>query len=143
MVKEGTKDIINVCVVPSGRYIASSQTLAGYFERDTIGDIYLDASTDLELFAQVANALNITIRFAGEEPLDIFTRQYNNNMRIILESYGIEFFEIKRREENGKPISASTVRMLLKQKKFDAISEIVPLTTFNYLVKTFGDMDCT
>lgn len=143
LVKEGTKDIINVCVVPSGRYIASSQTLAGYFERDTIGDIYLDASTDLELFAQVANALNITIRFAGEEPLDIFTRQYNNNMRIILESYGIEFFEIKRKEENGKPISASTVRMLLKQKKFDAISEIVPLTTFNYLVKTFGDMDCT
>lgn len=133
LVKKGTQDLSNVDVIPSGNYIISSQTLAGYFEKDSIGHIYLDATTDLELFAQIADVLNITVRFAGEEPIDAFTRQYNENMRATLESYGIKFVEIKRKEESGQPISASRVRNLLKQKDFEAISEIVPVSTYEYL----------
>lgn len=133
LVKKGTQDLENVSVIPSGNYIISSQTLAGYFEKDSIGDIHLDATADLELFVQIASMLNISVRFAGEEPIDAFTRQYNENMRMTLEAYGIQFVEIKRKEEQGEPISASKVRELLKQKRYKDIQKIVPPVTYEYL----------
>lgn len=134
LVKEGTLDLENVSVIPSGNYIISSQTLAGYFEKDSIGDIHLDATADLELFVQIASMLNITVRFAGEEPIDAFTRQYNENMKMTLNAYGVQFVEIKRKEEQGEPISASKVRELLKQKRYKDIQKIVPPITYEYLM---------
>jgi len=137
LVRQGTADIGNVIVIPSGNYIISSQTLAGYFEKETIGKIYLDATMDLELFAQIAQELGITKRFAGEEPIDEFTRQYNRNMQEILESFGIEFVEIARKEMQGAPISASRVRALLKEQDFQTIKELVPASTYDYLKNRF------
>lgn len=136
LVLQGTKDIENVCVLPSGKHIISSQTLAGYFEKDTVGRVYLDATTDLELFAQIAKVLNITVRFAGEEPIDLFTNQYNDNMARILPQYGIEFRTIPRKETGGKIISASLVRKYLEEGNFEAIKELVPETTYKFLERT-------
>ncbi|MDR0761414.1 MAG: [citrate (pro-3S)-lyase] ligase, partial [Campylobacteraceae bacterium] len=79
------------------------------------------------------------IRFAGEEPFDNITRQYNNTMKMILPKYNIDFEVIKRAESNNnEPISASRVRKLLKDKNFDEIKKIVPNVTFEYLLKQFG-----
>ena len=90
------------------------------------------------LFArEIAPCLNISVRFAGEEPYDRVTKQYNDSMRAVLPEYGIEFVEIPRKEHSGTPISASHVRTLLKDRKFDEIKKIVPKTTFDYLIARF------
>ena len=137
LVKEGTSDLINVHVVPSGNYMISSMTLPGYFQKEQLSETVLDASTDLLLFLQIAKELNISVRFAGEEPLDPFTRQYNENMEKFLPKYGVEFEVIKRKEENGAVISASRVRRALKDGKYDEIKKLVPDTTYEYLVKRY------
>jgi [citrate (pro-3S)-lyase] ligase len=60
-------------------------------------------------------------------------------MKIILPQYGIDFEVIKRVESDNEPISASRVRRLLKEKNFDEIREIVPKSTYEYLINQFGD----
>lgn len=137
LVKQGVADLKNVSVLASGKYMISSMTLPGYFKKDELSDQLLDASMDLMLFLQVANALNISVHFAGEEPLEPFTCQYNDNMKRILPKYGVELNVIKRKEHNGMVISASRVRKALENKDFEQIRELVPQTTYNYLVKNF------
>lgn len=140
LVKQGTKDIDNVVVVPSGQFILSALTFQQYFEKGENQDVTIDASNDLEIFAKIiAPFLHITVRFAGAEPLDNVTRQYNASMRNILPQYGIEFIEISRKEEGGQPISASRVRNLLHKKDFNEISKLVPESTLDYLLEKYND----
>lgn len=138
MVKSGTKDLQNVRVIPSGKYIISAQTLPGYFEKDDNPDIVLDAASDLYFFTEViAKELNIKVRFAGEEPIDQFTRQYNQAMSDILPKHGIDFVEIPRREWNGKVISASRVRELMSKKEYAVIKELVMPQIYKYLQENY------
>lgn len=135
LVKEGTKDIKNLKVLPSGQYMISTLTMPGYFEKEYLQDTKWDASQDLNIFAKyIAPVLNITVRFAGEEPLDHFTRQYNESMKEIFPEYGIKFMEIPRKEEEGEVISASRVRRLLKEKNWEEIRKMVPDCTYEYLL---------
>lgn len=134
MVRLGTADLKKVIVIPSGRYIISAQTLPGYFEKDDNPDIVFDATEDLDVFAEViAEELNINVRFAGEEPLDNYTRQYNSAMSRILPSHGIDFVEIPRKEHAGSVISASRVRKLMVQKSYEEIKELVMPKVYVYL----------
>lgn len=134
LIDEGVADLKNVVVVPSGRFVLSSLTFSGYFNKSELQDRTIDASLDVNVFAQeIAPCLHIKKRFAGEEPLDNVTRQYNNTMKKILPEYGIEFVEIPRLELNGEIVSASRVRTLLKEKNFDAIKPLVPESTYQYL----------
>lgn len=88
----------------------------------------------MELFAsKIAPALGVTVRFAGEEPLDNVTKQYNDAMQRILPQYGVEFVVIPRKESGEEVISASRVRKLLETQNFDEIAKLVPPTTFSYL----------
>lgn len=43
---------------------------------------------------------NIKVRFAGTEPLDTVTNQYNRTMEAILSQHGIRFEEVSRIEKN-------------------------------------------
>ena len=96
----------------------------------------VDSSEDVEIFAkEIAPTLGITIRFAGEEPTDNVTRQYNETMKKILPRYGVEFCEIPRKNFDGEPISASKVREAFKAGDFDKIKNLVPETTLAYLIK--------
>ena len=141
LVKQGVKDIDNVIVIPSGKFIISSLTFTDYFGKSELQEKEIDPSMDIELFAKyIAPKLNINVRFAGEEPLDNITQQYNIAMNKILPQYGIDFEVISRKESGNSVISASRVRRLLKEKDFDAIAKIVPKTTFNYLQNKFSDM---
>jgi len=139
LVKQGTAHLTNVCVLNSGQFAISSTTLPGYFEKDTVGDIYLDASNDMMLFLQIAKAMNVKTRFAGSEPIDKFTNQYNRNMRTYLERYGISFVEIEREQLAGEVISASSVRRSLERKDFASIRQMVPETTYQYLLEKYGE----
>ena len=134
MVREGIKDLESVIVVPSGKFIISTCTLPGYFEKENKPYVELDATEDLEIFAKnIAPYFGITVRFAGEEPSDPYTRQYNEQMKTILPQYGVNFIEIPRKCECGQVISASKVRKLIKENRLDEIKPLVPETTLEYV----------
>jgi [citrate (pro-3S)-lyase] ligase len=138
LVKQGTADLSNVTVLPSGKFIISQRTFAAYSNKEELQDQVIDPTMDVELFVKyIAPVLNIDVRFAGEEPLDNITRQYNATMQRLLPENGIEFVVIPRKEIKGAPISASRVRALLRQQKFEAIEKLVPQTTLDYLKATW------
>ena len=114
-------------------------TLPGYFEKDSKTVDTIDASKDLNLFSQyIAPTLGINVRFAGTEPLDKFTCEYNKSMQKELPKFNIEFREIERKTVDNNVISASKVRQLLKEQKFDELKRYVPETTYEYLMKNYN-----
>lgn len=138
LVKNNTSDIKNVVVLPSGNFIISAVTFPGYFYKDNLTETKIDCSNDINVFAQyIAPLLNITVRFAGEEPLDPITNQYNQGMKEILPKYGIQFVEIKRKKYNNdtEVISASKVRKLYQEGNFSELQKILPEATYQYLLK--------
>ena len=136
LVEEGTKHLKNVIVLPSSQYIISSSSLPGYFKKeDMSGDFKLDATQDLISFVQAANVLGVKTRFAGEEPKDYFTRQYNENMNKILPRYGMGFVVIQRKEMDQQVISASLVRKYFINDEMEKIKNIVPETTYQKLMQ--------
>lgn len=140
LVQQGTADLPNVVVLPSGNFIISAVTFPGYFYKDDLKETKIDCSNDLNVFAQyIAPALNIKVRFAGEEPLDPVTKQYNEGMSEILPQHGMEFCEIPRKkdDEGVGVISASRVRKCLEAGKMEELKPLVPQTTYNYLVKRY------
>ena len=138
LAKKGTADLKNVTVLPSGKFIISSLTFSGYFNKAELQDSMVDPSMDVELFGtEIAPQLGITVRFAGEEPLDNVTQRYNETMARILPKYGIDFEVIPRKEMNGNVISASRVRKLLEENNFDEIQKLVPKTTLEYLNENY------
>lgn len=136
LVKKGTEHIPNVIVLNSGKFIISAITFPGYFYKENNNNIRIDASYDLNIFGiYVAKELDISIRFAGTEPTDKVTAQYNRSMADILPMYNIEFREIARKEVDDKIISASKVREYFEERNFSAIKKIVPKSTYDYLKK--------
>jgi [citrate (pro-3S)-lyase] ligase len=138
LVRAGTTDLENVTVLPSGKFIISALTFTDYFGKSDIQDRVVDTSQDVAIFGKhIAPTLGITTRFVGEEPLDNITRQYNQSMKEILPEYGVDVTIIPRKEESGAPISASRVRALLKDRDFESIAKLVPITTLDYLKEHF------
>lgn len=134
LISEGTRDIFNIILVPSGKFIISRVTFYSYFEKD-MHEENIDSEEDVYIFARyIACGLGITKRFVGEEPSDVVTNSYNQKMKEVFPKYGIELIEIPRKStENGRIISASTVRSLLFEGKWSEINRFVPLTTLEYL----------
>jgi [citrate (pro-3S)-lyase] ligase len=138
LMQAATEDIENVYVLPSGQFIISSFTFEEYFNKKSLNTMAVNPSNDIRLFGgQIAPHLNIKTRFAGEEPLDPVTRQYNRQMEAILPQYGVSFEEIPRKEIDGEVISASRVRELLKTRDFEAIARLVPTVTLEYLKRKY------
>ena len=138
LVKEGCAHLNNVFVVPSGSFVLSYDTLPVYFEKSVHQEEKVDATNDLEIFARyIAPELGITKRFAGEEPTDKITKQYNEQMYIILKEFGIEFEEIPRRCCENEVISASKVKQLLKEKNWEEIKRMVPECTYEFLSEKY------
>lgn len=141
MVKNGTSDLKNVVVVSSGKFIISSLTFPEYFMKDYVKEKNFDVSMDVETFCKyIAPPLNIKIRFAGEEPFDPVTLNYNENMHKILPKYGMEFCEIPRLAiDENRVINATEVRRLLQEKNFEAIRDYVPQTTLDILLAKYSN----
>ena len=135
MVKDGTRDLANVVVVPSGSFIISSLTFPEYFMKDYVKEKNFDVSSDIRTFCEhIAPPLGITVRFAGQEPFDPVTERYNQSMRELLPEYGMAFCEIPRFELDGhKVVSATEVRRLLLENHRDEIREFVPASTMAIL----------
>lgn len=135
MVKMGVEDLKDVIVIPSGKYILSYETFRQYFEKEQVKNVE-SMDYDIYIFAGVvARKLNINYRFVGEEPFDIVTKEYNNTMKKILPQFGIEVVEFPRKKINksNKVISATDVRNIIAEKKYDELEKFVPESTIKYL----------
>ncbi len=135
MVKDGTSGISNVVVVPSGRFIISAFTFPEYFMKDYVKEKNFDVSKDVRTFCKyIAPSLHIEVRFAGEEPFDPVTKNYNENMDKILPEYGMKFIEIPRLSiDEKRVINATKVRELLQQGNIEELKDYVPETTMRIL----------
>jgi citrate lyase synthetase len=87
--------------------------------------------------------LNIGVRFAGEEPFDNISNQYNLEMKRTLPCYGIKFVEIPRKQIDQKVISATRVRDYYKAGNMKEIEKLVPKTTSDVLFNLLSRTDAT
>lgn len=134
LVRQGTQDIPNVTVLPTGPYLLSAATFPTYFLKDREQAGCIQCALDTEIFTRYyAPHFHITRRFVGAEPLSPMTAMYNEALKEALPKKGIELIELPRLESDGKPISASAVRALLGIGQPEALRELVPPTTFAYL----------
>lgn len=125
----------NVIVCDGGPYIISSATFPSYFIKEYSYITKAYTELDIDIFAHhIAPALNIKKRFAGEEPLDCVTAEYNESMRMILPQYGILPVIIPRKTAGRMPVSANYVRHLIGENRINDIKELVPSYTYDYIV---------
>ena len=130
MIRKGTADIKNCHVFESDLYLISRATFPAYFIRDESRADLVKSDLDIELFCRrIAPALNISVRFAGEEPLSPVTRAYNERMKELLPAHGIRFIEIPRFAE----ISAGKVRTLIEAGDPEKTKEMVPESTYEVI----------
>ena len=135
MVKEGTADIKNVHVVFSKDYLISRATFPTYFIKEQARCTEAVCQLDIKLFAaRIAPALNISLRFVGEEPFDMVTKSYNEAMKATLPAYNIQVIEIPRFEN----ISASKVRKLILEGRVRETKKFLPETSYEYCLRHFG-----
>ncbi|MEK6265597.1 MAG: [citrate (pro-3S)-lyase] ligase, partial [Clostridium sp.] len=134
MVKEGVSHLPNVKVIKGGEYIISEATFPSYFLRKADERLVAYTTLDATVFGRYfCEALNITKRFIGEEPYCKVTNAYNDALKQILPTYGVEVVEVKRKALMGDIISASKVRKLIKEDKISEIENIVPSSTWKFL----------
>lgn len=151
LIKEGTADLQNVSIVKGGPYIISSATFPTYFIRPENEELHqkairMHASLDVTVFRKhIAPALRVTTRFVGTEPYCPTTSVYNETMKAILPARATDAFdfgpcsppvelqEIPRFEIDGRAVSASRVRDLIREGRIPEVEKLVPPTTWNWL----------
>ena len=93
---------------------------------------YRGSALDLTLFgSKIAPALNISKRFVGTEPYCAVTNNYNEVMKRLLPSFGVEVCEIPR----AGGISASRVREALDRGDIASVRRLVPASTYEYITE--------
>ena len=133
LVKDGTQDLENVTVFPTGPYLISSATFPTYFLKDRDSAVTAQCGLDIAIFSRYyIPKFGITHRYVGTEPTSPLTNAYNCALKAGLP---IPVCEIPRLETGGVPISASTVRSLLGSGHTETVRNLVPPTTFHYLEK--------
>lgn len=134
LVKEGTKHLRNVKVIPGGEYIISSATFPSYFLREESTRLQAYTELDTGIFAKYfCKRLNITKRYVGTEPYCGVTNSYNEAIQKVLTENEIEVRLVERITYNGKEISASLVRQLIREGNLQELQKIVPKATFEFL----------
>ena len=134
LVKKGTKHLENVYVHDTGDYMVSAKTFPSYFLKEDEDVTRVQATLDALIFKNyIAKALGITKRYVGEEPLSFATNIYNQALKDVFQD-DLELVILKRKEMGEGVISASRVRALLKQGNLQDVKELVPETTYDFLL---------
>ncbi len=140
LIREGTAHIRNIVYHHTGDYVVSSATFPSYFLRDSEEVTRAHARVDAAVFARIAGALGVTVRYVGDEPFSFATNLYNETMAERLPGAGVELVIIPRREDEGRtPISASRVREKLLAGDLEGLRPLVPETTFSFLASREGE----
>lgn len=136
IIKEATKHLNNVTVLPTLSYLVSKLTFPKYFLKED--QLITDEQTlvDVLVYKQYyAKIFNIHRRYLGEEPYSYNTNKYN---QVLKDHLGKHIVIVPRKEFNNQAISASLVRKLIKTNKIDKIIDYVPVATYNYLLSPKG-----
>ena len=166
MIEAGCAGLDNVVVCGGSDYAISAATFPTYFLKKLDDATDTQIALDLDLFVNhIAQPLGVTVRFAGSEPEDALTRRYNELMAEILPGTSvavvrqdhqpdpelvegsavrqarrpIDFVEIPRLEQNGNPISATSLRRALDKGNLKAAMEYIPKSTVPYLVADLAE----
>lgn len=138
LMKQGVQDMKSVQIVSGGDFIISNATFPTYFIKGT-EELAAQTSLDATVFAtRIAPALNITVRFVGEEPTDKTTLAYNQAMEQVFSKNGIELKVVPREQKGDQVVSASTVRKALADDDWETVRRMVPKTTLTYLQSPAG-----
>lgn len=134
LVKLGTSHLDNIFIHNTNSYMISSQTFPSYFFKEDVDVTKIQATLDARIFKySISKALGINIRFVGDEPFSKTTDIYNKKMKEIFENEP-KLIIVKRLQQNDIPISASTVRNLIALGKIEEVKNLVPQSTFNFLI---------
>lgn len=166
MIEAGCAGLDNVVVCEGSDYAISAATFPTYFLKKLDDATDTQIALDLDLFVNhIAQPLGVTVRFAGSEPADALTRRYNELMAEILPGTSvavvrqdhqpdselvegsavrqarrpIDFVEIPRLEQKGKPLSATSLRRALDKGGFKEAMEYIPKSTIPYLVADLAE----
>ena len=159
MIEAGCAGLDNVTVCEGSDYAISAATFPTYFLKRLDEATDTQIALDLDLFVNhIAKPLGVTVRFAGSEPEDALTHRYNELMAEILPNHpapepispvaelveahrpaGIDFIEIPRLEQNGNPISATSLRRALDKGNLKEAMEYIPETSVPYLVADLAE----
>lgn len=138
LVEKGCKDLDNVIVHRAGEYLISPVTFPTYFIKDKYKSSEINCELDLKLFMEkVAKELNITERYVGTEPNDIVTNSYNNMMQKYFSESYMKLHIINRKMEDDRAISATIVRKAIDKAEIPNIIDLVPRTTYDFIVDKF------
>jgi len=136
IVKKALKKLKNVKVIPSTPYIISTATFPTYFSKTVNESTLLYTTLDIHIFkTYFMNILGIDYRYVGTEPLDPLTNIYNETMKQIL---GDQLVIIERLKNHEVAISASFIRTLAKERKYEEIKKLVPQATYQFLKSKKG-----
>jgi len=136
IIKKACEAIPNVQVVPSDRYLVSYASFPKYFLKHEAIIKQEHALIDVLIFKQYyMPVFNISDRYVGEEPLSPMTHVYNETMRTHLNNH---FHIINRLNYEETPISASTVRKLLKTEPLSKVKPYVVTPTYTFLKSEEG-----
>lgn len=150
MIEAGCAGLDNVVVCEGSDYAISAATFPTYFLKKLDDATDTQIALDLDLFVNhIAQPLGVTVRFAGSEPEDALTRRYNELMAEILPGTSvavvrqarrpIDFVEIPRLEQNGNPISATSLRRALDKGNLKEAMEYIPVSSIPYLVADLAE----
>lgn len=166
MIEAGCAGLDNVVVCEGSDYAISAATFPTYFLKKLDDATDTQIALDLDLFVNhIAQPLGVTVRFAGSEPEDALTRRYNELMAEILPGTSvavvrqdhqpdselvegsavrqarrpIDFVEIPRLEQKGKPLSATSLRRALDKGGFKEAMEYIPKSTVPNLVADLAE----
>ena len=132
LVKEGTKHLKNIVYHTTQHYMISNATFPSYFIKDEDEVVRSHARLDLAIFLKIAETLNISSRYVGEEPFSHITNLYNEIMYSELSANNITCNIIPRKENVFSAISASSVRALIAKEDFETVKAYLPSTTYDY-----------
>lgn len=130
IVEQAAGDLANVIVAETGRYLISSASFPDYFLKERAEAVW--CGLDIAVFCRLAGILGISRRFVGTEPLCPVTAAYNRAMAAALPQAGVELVELARLEQNGVPISATAVRKLIADGRWQEIKSLVPEAAYDY-----------
>lgn len=143
LIEEGISHLKNVVVLGTGPYIVSGAIFPNYFLKCESWDLISkkQAEIDVKIFANyIVPVLKIKKRYVGTEDYCLITRAYNDSMKQILPSAGCELIEISRKaigmdgDEKPNCISASKVRLAIREDRLNEVMEFLPEVTRKFLV---------
>lgn len=141
LIKEGTKDLKNVTVIPAGKYVISSATFPNYFLKKNDDELKEYTKLDCNIFGKYfVKKFNIKRRYVGTEPHCKVTNTYNISMQEILPKYNVEVKLINRKKMQNDAISASEVRKLLKEGHIEKVKNLLPKASFDFLLSKEGEL---